>query len=80
MLEAEAQDALHALAGEDRGLDRHFIVSTLMNAAAGAGILTLGVFADAENVEGVRLQRALNARQHPMRADIGILDEGLSNG
>ena len=54
-------------------------VGALMDAAAGAGIFALGVFADAEDVEGVRLQRALNAWQQPMWADVGILHEGLAD-
>ncbi|MNX89200.1 hypothetical protein D3C86_1212070 [compost metagenome] len=79
LLEAETQNALHALAGEDRGFDRNFIIGALMHAAARAGIFAFRVFADAENVEAIGFQRALHAGQKPVRADIGILHEGLAD-
>ncbi|MCY1240924.1 hypothetical protein D9M72_537980 [compost metagenome] len=79
LLEAEAQDPFDARARENRGLDRDFIARSLMHAAAGAGIFAFGILADAEDVEIVRLQRTLHARQQPVRPDIGILHESLAD-
>ena len=53
--------------------------TVLMHAAAGAGIFAFRVFADAENIEAVRLQGPLHAGQQPVRADIGILHESLAD-
>ncbi|MNU93254.1 hypothetical protein D3C71_831930 [compost metagenome] len=50
-----------------------------MNTSAGAGILAFGIFADAEDVELRRLERAFHTRQQPMGADIGILHEALAD-
>lgn len=79
LLEAEAQDALDPGTGEDRGLDRDLVRRALVHAPAGAGILALGVLADAEDIEVLRAQRALDARQQAMRADVGILHERLAD-
>src|SRR5690606_11924452 len=79
LLEAEAKDALDARTREDGGLHRHLVRRALMDAAAGAGVLTFRVLADAENIETFRTQRAFDARQQAVRAYIGILHEGLAD-
>ncbi len=79
LLEAEAQDALDTLAGEDRGLDGDLVGRAVMDASAGPGIFALGVLADAEDVEGAGTQWPLDARQQAVRANIGVLHEGLAD-
>ncbi len=79
LLEAEAQDAFHALAGEDGGFDSDLVFGALMHASAGTGIFTFGIFTDAENVESIRFQRSLHAGQKPVRADIGVLHKCLAD-
>ena len=61
------------------GLDGHLVAGADMHAAAGAGVFAFGVLADAEDVEVGPAQRALDAREQAVRADVGVLHEGLAD-
>ena len=79
LLKAETQDPLDPGAGKDRGLDGDLLGAALMDPPARAGIFALGVLADAQDVEVPLAQRALDARQQAVGADVGILGEALAD-
>ncbi len=76
---AEAQDALDARAGEDRGFHGHLVGRADMDPAPGSRIFAFGVLADAEDVEAFRAKRPFDARQKPVRPDVRILPERLAD-
>src|SRR6185437_7712989 len=78
--EGVADDALDAVAGEDVHLQADLVAHADVHAAAGAGVLALGVLAYAHHVDVGRpppRQRRRHAGQEPDRADVQVEVEAL---
>ena len=81
-LEGIAHDALAALLGEHRLLDRRLQLGALVHAPADRGILALVVLAHDEIVDVARLavgERRLEALEQPHRAQVDVLLEAAAD-
>ena len=81
-VEGVADDALGALAGEERGLGHDLIGGARADPAADAAVLALGVLADRDEVDvrgGPIAQRARDARQQLGRPQVDVQVERLAD-